>query len=394
MNCEKCGKSFQDDAVYCPYCGKKLGNFPSKRKPKRGNGQGTAFKRGSTWTAQVTVGMRDLPPIDLKNPPPEARKPRQTIRRSKGGFRTKAEALAYCATLKATGGTVRPQIPRLEHYWTIYSSGEMDGLSASKKTAYRIAWNKLKNLRQMKVDAITIADLRKAVSETCPTYYPAKDCKNLLSHLFELAAVDGFANRDIPSFIILPKLDETERTPFSETEQAALWKLYEAGDIRAAIPLLMIYTGMMPGEAMALQVHQIDMQRRTIIGVGMKTKVRKKTPIVLAENILPVVQDLIDHAQPSGFIWKRNEDTWYNDYYSALESAGCRKLPPYSCRHTTATALAITEGIAPQTIKRVMRWSTTRMLDRYAHPDHQDALNAVDTIGVANNVANGKRSKR
>ena len=143
MNCVKCGRIFQDDAIFCPYCGKKQGIFPRKNRSKRGNGQGTAFKRGSTWTAQVTIGMRDRPPADLKNPSPEAQKPRQTIRRSKGGFRTKAEALAYCPTLMAAGSAIRPQIPRLEHYWDIYSSGEMDRLSDSKKCAYRIAWKRL-----------------------------------------------------------------------------------------------------------------------------------------------------------------------------------------------------------------------------------------------------------
>ena len=55
-------------------------------------------------------------------------------------------------------------------------------------------------------------------------------------------------------------------------------------------------------------------------------------------------------------------------------------MPPYSCRHTTATALAIDRNIAPQTIKRVMRWSTTKMLDKYAHPDQTDALKAVNKI--------------
>ena len=131
---------------------------------------------------------------------------------------------------------------------------------------------------------------------------------------------------------------------------------------------------------MKLKVENIDLDGRRIHGVGMKTKVRKQTDIVLAETIVPLVQDLIDNAQPSGYIWPRNETTWYANYHAVLKDAGCRDLPPYSCRHTTATALAITEGIAPQTVKKVMRWSTARMLDRYAHPDQKDALKAVNRI--------------
>lgn len=105
---------------------------------------------------------------------------------------------------------------------------------------------------------------------------------------------------------------------------------------------------------------------------------------MIADAIVPVLQDLIS-SEPSGRLWKRNKDNWYLDYYAALEAAGCRKLTPYSCRHTTATALAVTENVAPQTIRRIMRWSTTRMLDRYAHPQTSDALTGINQIKKATN---------
>ena len=343
-------------------------------KPKsRGNGQGTAYKRKNSqfWTAEAVVGWRA--PADESRPP-------IPIKRTKAGFKTKKEALAYCPILLAGGKEPVKAAPRLSEYWQTYSEGEYKQLSKSKQMAYKIAWNKLKSIQDMRVDAITVDTLRSAVSAACPTYYTAKDCKSLLTNLYTLASADRFADKDLPSFILLPALEEKEQTPFSDVEQAALWKLYEAGDRRAAIPLLMIYTGMMPGEAQGLRVEHINLEQRTIVNAGIKTKVRKATPIVLANDILPVVEDLVANAQKSGYSWKRNEDEWYASYYAALAAAGCRRLPPYSCRHTTATALAISEGIAPQTIRRVMRWSTTKMLDRYAHPEMSDALSAVDAI--------------
>lgn len=137
---------------------------------------------------------------------------------------------------------------------------------------------------------------------------------------------------------------------------------------------------MMPGEMQALRVDHIDLDARKITGVGLKTKVRKQSAIYIPEDVLPVVEDLIAHAMPSGYLWPRNETKWYESYYAALEAAGCRRLEPYSCRHTTATRLAITEGVAPQTVRRMMRWSTTKMLDRYAHPDDSDVLEAANRI--------------
>ena len=378
MTCTRCQKPSPPDALYCPYCGRNLSPIQKKRRTKsRGNGTGTAFKRGSTWTAQVVVGYEDLPPFSLDNP--ENQRPRRKITRSKSGFRTREDALRYCPVLK--NGPQKPVLaPTLAHYWDVYQKGPYEALSQSKQWAYNAAWKKLEKISTARIDQLTVADLQKAVSDKCKTYYTARDVKIVLSALYRIAAAEGYVRQEIPSFINLPKMQETERVPFSETEQAALWKLYESGDMRAAIPLLMIYTGMMPGEAIKLTVDNIDLPNRLITGVGMKTKVRKVTPIVLADSILPVVEALIEHAQPDGKIWKGKKEPFYDRYYEALQAAGCRPLSPYSCRHTTATALAITEGIAPQTVKKVMRWSNSRMLDRYAHPDNADALAAVNTL--------------
>lgn len=379
MNCPKCRKPLPEAAAFCPWCGRRTAQ--SSRKPKRSpNGTGCAYQRPGqkTWTAEVVVGFRDPPPFDPSAP--ENRKQMVPIKRTKAGFPTKQAALAYCPILKA-GGKLKPELaPTLQYYWDSYEKNELEKLSASKQTAYRIAWNKLTDLHQLHVDQIMVQDLRDAVSAVCSSYYPAKDCRTVLSNLYKLAAADGFAKAELPGFIQLPTLTEVEREPFNDREQTALWKLYESGDIRAAIPLLMIYTGMMPGEAFDLRVDQIDLANRQIVGAGLKTKVRKQTPITIAAFIIPVLEDLIAHARPSGRLFGASEDKWREDYYGALEAAKCRRLQPYSCRHTTATALTINKQIAPQTVQKVMRWSSTKMLDRYAHPTMADAQAAVDTL--------------
>ena len=368
MTCRKCKRETPQDAQYCPYCGVSLNPTPRKRKPRtRPNGTGTAFKRGNTWTARVVVGWRYK---DGKKSTP--------IYRSKGGFTSKSKAIEYCSALKTD--KPKKQAPNLADYWNTYYTGEFEKLSKSKQMAYKGAWKKLGELYYRPVDQITVAELRQAVSKAATTYYTVKDCKTLLTRLFELAGADGWCSKDLPSYIVMPKLEEKERQVFSDVEQLALWRLYESGDLRAAIPLLMICTGMMPGEMQRLKVENIDIENHKITGIGMKTKVRKESPVFLPNDTLPLIEDLIANAQSSGYIWKRNEEKWYAEYYAALEAAGCRRLEPYCCRHTTATRLAITENIAPQTIKRMMRWSTSKMLDRYAHPDDTDVFNAANTI--------------
>ena len=372
MICRKCKKDIPEESVFCMLCGAK--QTVEKGRHRRGNGLGTAYKRGNTWTAAVVIGWKAMPVG-------EGEPPRKTpVKRTKGGFASKRDALAFCSKLLEAVYTPVRAAPQLVSYWNTYSDGELTKLSNSKQIAYRGAWKKLAALHYRQVDQITVTELRELVAQIAPTYYTARDCKTVLTRLFELAGADGWCPKDLPSYIVLPKLDEKERQVFTDLEQAALWKLYENGDMRAAVPLLMICTGMMPGEMQRLKVSNIDLQQRTITGVGMKTKVRKATPVYFPDDVLPIVEDLIAHAQPSGYLWVRNEEKWYADYYAALAAAKCRRLEPYCCRHTTATRLAISEGIAPQTIKRLMRWSTAKMLDRYAHPDDQHTREASNTL--------------
>ena len=369
--CPKCKKELQDDSIFCSYCGKKLTVQKKKSVKVRGNGQGTAIRRGRTWTAIVTMDW-----VAQEDPS----KPKKPIRKSRGGFASKADAIAYCSTLKA-GGVEKPaEAPRLSAYWKTYSEGNMLKISKGKQSAYKTAWNKLKPIHDVRVDAISVDLLQKTIDESCKTFDPAKDCKSLLSNLFEIAAAEKMVVRDLPSFIALPEHEPSEPIPFNTDEQKKIWKAYDNGDRRAARHLLMIYTGMMPGELMNLRVEHIDLANRMIVRAGLKTKIRKRTPVVLADCILPVVEDLIVNAMPSGYIWARNEERWYKEYYAVLEENECRKLPPYSCRHTTATALAVDKNVAPQTIRKIMRWSTVKMLDHYAHPDTSDALQGVNTI--------------
>lgn len=370
MICPKCQRVIPDDAQLCCYCGRTIVKRQPAKKHQRTNGSGSVYKRGKSWMIQITVGWETG----------EDGKPRQRYKH-KGGFKTKNEALAYIPELKRNYDAQLKRVPSLGEYWETYEAHEYERLSDSKKTAYRIAWRKLNDLQYVPINAITVQKLRDIVDTNATSYYTARDMKVLLKHLFKLAAADGWASKDLPDFIILPPLKEKERSPFTQDEQRALWRIYDEGDKRAALPLIMIYTGMMPGEMQNLKKDMIDFDAQQITGAGLKTEVRKKSPIYLPDDIIPVLfEEIQASTSQSGYVWARNEKKFYENYYAALEAAGCRRLEPYCCRHTTATALAITENIAPRTIQKVMRWSSTKMLDRYAHPDDQAARDAINTL--------------
>ena len=365
MKCCKCKKEIPDNSKYCLRCGAKQSASPSRRT--RGNGQGTAIKRGSTWTAIWTTEVY---------PDTEKKKIHQK-RRWKGGFKTKTAALAYAANPEPD----TKEAPTLRTYYTGWEKSDMADLSKSKQTSFKIAWGKLNALAGKRMDELTINQLQSCVDREAPTYYPAKDMKTLLSHLYKRAVAEGTARTNLAEFIRLPPLEEKELQPFTEIELHKLWTAYGNGDRMIGFVLLMIYTGMMPGELLGFKADMVDWSAHEIRGCGLKTKKRKETPIVFPDLLEPVIRHLIETSTSrAGYVVGLNKDKFYDEYHAAIKRAEVRDLPPYSCRHTTATALAL-GNIAPSVIQEVMRHTKFSTTQRYIHPDSASALAAVNALG-------------
>lgn len=368
--CRKCHCDLPPGAKFCPMCGVK--QEVTKPKKTRGNGQGTAVKRGNTWSAVWTTGYY----VESVEDGDSVKRVLHQKRKWKGGFKTRTAALAYAANPEPE----MEKCPTLRSYWKGWETSDYKDLSGSKQTAFKIAWGKLEDIADRQMDTLTIKDLQTAVDAKAQTYYPAKDMKTLLSHLFKRAVAEGHARTNLADFIRLPSLDEKEMQPFAETELKKLWDAYGAGDHFVGFVLLMVYSGMMPGELLALKADMVDFEKCEIVGCGLKTKKRKATPIVFPDMVTPVVQDLIARSKSSrGYVVGMNKDHFYKEYHAALQRIGVRDLPPYSCRHTTATALAL-GNIAPSVIQEVMRHTKFSTTQRYIHPDSEAARKAVNTL--------------
>jgi len=364
MNCPKCKKESQvTDAMFCPFCATKLETTERTQNSKsRGNGQGSVYKTDTGWVACV---VKYYYTDDQGN-----RKPRRV---KKTGFRTKKEAVAHLSILS---GKSEKKIPALNDYWRLWENANLPKLSDSKQTAYAIAKKKLEDIFYTPVDQLTIEDLQTAVDNKAPTYYPAKDMKTVLSHLYDRAVAQNDVKTNLASYIVLPDLIEGEQQPFSKDEQNALWKLFAKGDEFAPYILLMIYTGMMPGEVMTIRKEMVDWGNQQILGGGKKTKKRKETPIILPDIIIPVIEKIFDISKGDKLL-HINKDNFYKQFYACLESAGCRKLPPYSCRHTTGTALG-TSDIPVAIGKEIMRQAKITSFQRYVHVDSSTMLEAAN----------------
>lgn len=371
--CKKCSRPLPAGAVFCPWCGKKQ---EAEKKHKRGNGQGTAYKRGKGWEA-ARPGYRYMDETGLHR-----------VRPRKGGFATKREALEW-----ASQKTVAPEhSPKLIDLWQLYSDNDLPKLSKNKQTAYKIARKRLEPLMGMEIHLITLDALQGVLNASCESYYPARDCKTVLSKLYKkaMASNTSLVTQNLSNFLVLPDLQEAESKPFTPDELKGIWDLYDRGDAFAGYILLMCYSGMMPVELLSCKKAMIDLDKNEIFGCGAKTKSRKKSAIVYPDFLRPVVESLLTSKGEK--LLPINRDNFYTEYYLCLERAGVRKLAPYSCRHTYGTE-AVKLGVHPAVIQKMLRHSSTKMQERYTHLTSEEAHEAVNLMSRGTQVAHEQPAK-
>ena len=366
MNCCKCKKEIPEGSLYCNHCGKKQQTTQRRRGTKtRANGTGTVYKDGKYWRAKIVLGYYIDASGEIKS-----------TTRSKGGFKSKKEALEFLPALrdlaKEEAGTT------LSDYWAFYQAKSLPQLSASKQTSYKIAWKKWTPLAHRTIQSLKIENLQAVLDEAAPTFDPAKDMKVLLSHFYKHAMANQTVTVNMAQFLQLPPSKSSERIPFNAEELDAMWKDYASGNTFTGYLLLMIYSGMMPGELLTAKKEHISWETKQIVGAGLKTDIRKATPIVLADAIIPVLRDLVEKS-PGEKLIHINKDNFYKEYYAVLERIGARKLAPYSCRHTTGTDLA-KSAVPPSIIQAIMRHSKITTTQRYIHIDSTAALEGVNRL--------------
>ena len=370
MLCVKCGREVPD-APYCGQCGWRQAS-PVVKHTKRGNGQGRVFKRDDSWYAQVTLYSR----AELV----DGKKQYKQKRRTKGGFRTKKDALAYLEALRLPSAR---KMPTLLDLYEVWKESDLPNLSESKQASYKKARERLESIIGCKIDVLTTSDLQRVVNDNAGSYYTARDMKVLLSHLYKRALADQFVTVNLAQFITLPALEEKDAEPFTQEEVQKIWEAFAGGEVFAGYLLLMIYSGMMPGELFACRKDMIDFERCEIYGCGKKTKKRKKeVPIVFPEFIRPVIEVLCawkdgDRLQP------QHRTEWYDAYHKLLQKIGVRDLPPYSCRHTTGTETARLNLSAP-VIQNIMRHAKITTTQRYIHLGAEEAHKGINSMKKVN----------
>ena len=366
MQCRKCGKDIAEGSLYCNWCG--VAQSDPKHKPKaRGNGQGSVYRSpAGTYVAEDTLGwyMRDGV--------------RKRKRARKYGFKTKKEAVAYIEALRSC-----PDAPKVVSVSELYERLKPDlaGLSKSKQTAYRIAWNKIKDEVEWRtIDSFAVPELQELVDSSAPSYYTRRDIKSLISKLYGIAIRDDLADKNRAQYIKLPKLITSERSIFEEDEIGKLWADFtETGDKVTAGMLLMLYVGIRPGELLTIKKENVHLKEHYMTG-GIKTERGRRRKLIIPEKAEPVVRLLLESEREGLLCWYKNKNDFYDEWTAKRAALGLREeLTPYCCRHTYITRLTAL-GVSPAMLQELAGHEDYDTTLDYTHLSVAERLDAVNRL--------------
>ncbi|WP_440466936.1 tyrosine-type recombinase/integrase [Pseudomonas sp. YH-1] len=340
------------------------------------------------------------------------------------GKRRRCETLAYPPTPKgiAAADAVRTQVVQLnklgalthEKYLELFPSSRaqlpstacptffdyaqewLDSLEIvdSTRKGYRIAlqlyW--IPHLAQLPMDQIPPQMLRRITTQTnWPSPGRRKYAVRVLACLFKLALKEELVQRDPTLSIPKARVPKREIDPLTREEaDAIIDKLYVLATglqrIYACLFEFLFYTGMRPGEAMALRWEEVDTRSRKarVCRIQQRGKIYERTKTKTVREVLLNDRALhaLEQARPltaarSDYVFAPSLKAERSDLYiksetgpkrywrDALRKLGMRQRRTYDTRHTYAT-MCLMAGMNPAFIASQLGHSVPVLLSTYA----------------------------
>lgn len=278
------------------------------------------------------------------------------------------------------------------------------------------------HLAHLPIDAISPVLMRKIVNGiewTSPVR--RKNAVRLVTSLFNQAVSDELIQRNPARSIPATRVVKRELDPFSRAEaDAVIAKLYEVTSglqaIYACFFEFSFYTGMRPGEAMALRWSEVDTRNRTarvcrirLYGkIQERTKTKTSREVLLNDQALQALEkarsltaarsDYVFAPEGSGDrseLYVRSETGPKRYWLLALRKLGMRHRRMYDTRHTYAT-MCLMSGMNPAFIAAQLGHSIQILLSTYARwissPNDWSELDKLNTLQNGTNLVLEKQA--
>lgn len=263
-------------------------------------------------------------------------------------------------------------------------------LSKQARDTYLGAWkNRLSVLGDYKVKDLRTAHYQAVITKAYDdglSVSSVQKTKVFAGMLCDYAVQTDVISKNYASFTTLPKMEEKEKTPFSDLELHKLEEAAERGFMYADLIVIMCYTGWRINEFLSLTRFSWDPENHTLTG-GEKTEAGKNRIVPVSDKVMPYLQKWLDKDGPTivckeyrGKLVRVTDKYFRNQwYYPTLEALGLPRLTPHATRHTFASML-YRNGIDKWGIQKLMGQVSDAATKRYTHIEMAQLKDAVNSI--------------
>nr|DAT90073.1 MAG TPA: Integrase [Caudoviricetes sp.] len=279
-----------------------------------------------------------------------------------------------------------------------WSMREFPNMGTSQVNLMKVSFKRFESLHDIKMFDIRTNHLQTVFDENTQIsrVYQEK-MKSLLRRMYRFCLKNDIVQKDYSEFVQLTAVDNEEsiHIPFTAEEIKMLWDnvnmgvplKYSAKDIRDIFPvdliLILIYTGMRPGEILKIENDNIFLEDRYMVG-GIKTGAGKNRVIPIHNDIFPLVEKRTKQGGKYFVKYKSDNPPVLSQFRKfmfdpVMENLNFNHLP-HDGRHTFAT-FADNAEITPVMVKRIMGHKIKDLTQRvYTHKDITDIVEAVNKI--------------
>ena len=321
--------------------------------------------------------------------PGEIEKKRITI----GYYAKRSEALLALADWHKhpTFTAIPAEEMKLEQLYSEFiKTQRYKNISKSTQDNYNAAWKYLNELGQFRVKDLRTAQYQAVIdraAEQGRSLSTLQKIKIFAGLLCDYAVQNDIVNKNYAQFIVLPRMEKTEKIPFNELELKKIEQAAAEGFMYADLIYLLCLTGWRINEFLSLTRFSYDPTENTLTG-GLKTESGKNRVVPVSDKALPYLLKWLDKGgeyiicrDQGGKLVKVTDKYFRNEwYYPTLEALGLPRLTPHATRHTFASILH-KSGVDSWDIQRLMGHASPDVTNKvYTHIDIEQLKNAVGQI--------------
>lgn len=338
---------------------------------KNPNGYGSVYKlsgkRRKPFGARVTVGWS---------------KDNKQLYKNIGYYESRQLAMIALADYNKNPYSLESNIT-FKELFDKWSDEKFNKISKSNANGYTMAFKMSESMHDIKFAEIKKAHMQSVIDGTDKGHGTKRKIKVLYNQLYKFALENDIVTKDYSKFVELGEnTEESTREVFSKDEIQLLWDNVGRMDFIDSV-LIMIYTGLRPGELVLIKNEDINLNERYMRG-GIKTKAGKNRVIPINKKIHKFIEDRFNQGNEFLVVNYKNEQMRYFNFYEEKWKKIMEQLnmnhKPHDCRHTFAS-LMDSAGANKLCIKRIMGHSSTDITDKvYTHKDINELIENVDLI--------------